>query len=98
MAPAAAVAGGDVNIDFVYEHARDRSRASAASRVRRVALGAASQLLERQHADDAAARAVILELDRAVDLGKQRVVLAEADVQARAELAARAAARGSIRR
>ncbi len=39
-------------------------------------------------ADVASARAVILELDHALNLGEQRVVLAEADVQARAELAA----------
>src|SRR5512145_1852768 len=42
-------------------------------------------LLERVNADDAPAGAVILELHAAADLGKERVVLAEADVQARLE-------------
>src|SRR6266487_521562 len=42
-------------------------------------------VLERQHADDAAARAVILELDRPVDLCEEGVVLAESDVEPRAE-------------
>ena len=44
-------------------------------------------VLKRQHADDAATGAVILELDRPVDLREERV-----------ETAARAAARESIRR
>lgn len=42
-------------------------------------------LLERLDRDHAAVRAVIAELDAAVHLGKQRVVLPEPDVQARTE-------------
>ena len=42
-------------------------------------------VLERQDADDATARAVILELDRAVHFRKERVVLAETDVQSGTE-------------
>src|SRR5690606_7763079 len=61
-----AVAGFDVNVDFVDEHAG---------------------LLDRKDADAAPARAVILELHPAVDLRKQRVVLAEADIETRLELA-----------
>src|SRR5215204_1731140 len=45
-------------------------------------------LLDRVDADDAAAGAVVLELHPSSDLRKQRVVLAEADVQARPETAA----------
>ena len=45
----------------------------------------AGQLLERVDGDDAAARAVIRELDASVDLREERVVLAEPDVQARPE-------------
>src|SRR5205085_796101 len=43
---------------------------------------------QRNDADHPAAGAMILELDRPVDFGEQRVVLAEADVQAGPELAA----------
>jgi hypothetical protein len=82
---AAAVAGCDVDVDFVYEHdCRCRSRACARPRgatVRRLRL-------QRVNADDAALGAVVLELHGAVDLGKQRVVLAEADVEAGPEAAA----------
>src|SRR5687768_17379722 len=46
------------------------------------------ELFNRVHADDAAARAMIFELHAPVDFRKQRVVLAEAHVQARPELPA----------
>ncbi len=52
------------------------------------ARGLVGWLLDGVDADDAAARAVIFELHAPVDLRKQRVVLAEADVQARPETAA----------
>jgi hypothetical protein len=41
--------------------------------------------LDRMHADHAAARAMVFELDPAVDLREERVVFATADVQPRAE-------------
>src|SRR5262249_26623462 len=44
-------------------------------------------LLDREDADDAAVRAVVFEPDPAVDLREDRVVLAEAGVEARAETA-----------
>ena len=109
---AAAVPGGDVDIDFVDEHnlpgdfvprnpltpslagptAPLRSGGRAFGPLRRGDPGrcprASGWLLDRVNADDAAARAVIFELHASVDLRKQRVVLAEADVQARPETAA----------
>src|SRR5262245_40405045 len=45
------------------------------------------RLFHRQDADDAAVRAVVLELHASGDLGEDRVVLAEAGVEARAEAA-----------
>jgi hypothetical protein len=44
-------------------------------------------LSQRKDADEAAARSVIFELHGARNLRKQRVVLADADVEAGAELA-----------
>ena len=75
----AAVAGGDVDVDFVDEHQFGTAGALP---------DASSGLFDRMDADEAAVRAVILELDRAVDLREQRVVLAEADVEAGLEPAA----------
>jgi hypothetical protein len=73
--------GCDVNIDFVYKHASGVAmpRGAGAPRFRR------SLPFERNHADDAPARAVILELDRPVDLREERIVFAETDVEPRAE-------------
>ena len=87
---AAAVAGGDVDVDFVDKHVSRQSSVGSRSvsvGSRQSAVAIVSRL-EREDADDAAARAVVLELDRAVDLREQRVVLAEADVQAGTEPAA----------
>src|SRR6478672_3723124 len=47
-----------------------------------------NKLFERLDADDAAARAVVLELHAPGGLGEDRVVLAEAGVQARLKTAA----------
>ena len=84
----AAVAGGDVDVDFVYEHrqgevwtARWSGRSDAKHRLVDYGSVRLGHGLQRQYADHAAARAVILELDRPVDLREERVVLAEPDVQ-----------------
>src|SRR5687768_7261816 len=73
QASAAAGACEDVDVDFVDEHALRTQQPSG--------------LLGRQHADPAAVLAVIFEADRAVHLGKQRVILAESDVEAGLEAA-----------
>ena len=57
--------------DFVYEHVSPRGTC----------------LFQGKDRDHAAARAVIGELHGAVDLGEERVVLAEPDVEAGTELA-----------
>src|SRR5688500_11276457 len=75
-AAVAAAAGCDVDVDFVDEH--ERGGCSPAELA----------LFDRDDADAAAVRAVARELHGAGDLGEQRVVLAAADVVARAELAA----------
>ena len=104
QAAAAAVTGLDVDVGFVDEHVRwspgrreghghhgaaGGSPCGAPPRRRdwRVARGP-WDLFGREDRDEPAPRAVVLELHRAGDLGKQRVVLAEADVEAGLVLAA----------
>ncbi len=56
-----------------------------ACRRRRLTFGAGPAYCDRMNADVASARAVVLELHLAADLGEQRVVLAETDVEPRPE-------------
>jgi hypothetical protein len=99
----AALPSSDQDVNFVDKHVEEATRArpltarNLVSGRRNVeAQGADARMLgggfggldDGMDADEATARAVILELDHALDLREQRVVLAEADVQARAELAA----------
>ena len=89
-AAAAAVAGCHLDVDFVDEHQeawRESERRSAGRPSTRAAV-CQSTPSSGQDADEAAARAVILEPHAAGDLGEQRVVFAEADVEARPEPAA----------
>ena len=76
-APTTAVAGRDVDIDFVNEHGRN------------LVIGLSNYqicaLLQGQDADDAPARPVILEPDAPGNLRKDGVVFAATHVQTRAE-------------
>ena len=83
----AAIAAGaclNVDVDFVDEHV-SQDQETRLSRGRERPGPDRSLLFDRNDADLAAVLAVILEADLAVDLGEERVVLAEADVQARLE-------------
>ena len=86
----AAVAGRDVDVDFVDEHVSQSGTrnheigADLAARPARFLC----DLLDGEDADEAAARAVIFEPHPAGDLREERVVLAEADVEPGLEPAA----------
>jgi hypothetical protein len=88
----AAVACGDVNIDFIYKHisARTKRRSLSSASAARACSSAlrTSSAFQRQHADHTTARAMIFELHAAVDLREERVVLPETDVQTGTEPAA----------
>ena len=75
--------GRDVDVDFVDKHGDAASTGSGDSTAER----SSAYYSSGQDRDDPAARAVVRELHGAVDLGEQRVVLAEPDVQARTEAA-----------
>jgi hypothetical protein len=63
-----------MDIDLVDEHARTAGRCLKLLR-----------LLDGMDADDPSAGAVVFEFHTPADLGKQRVVFAEADIQTRTE-------------
>jgi hypothetical protein len=70
-----AIASRDLDLDFVDEHGVRGKLGGLNARL----------VVDRQDADHPSVRAVVLELDAPGDFGKERIILAEANVQPRTE-------------